>query len=95
MNKYDERGYKLLAAAVVEQAAKDALGWTPTKKEPHTRECQINEVKNFFCSERSIFGLYMPKTDGRSLYKRIIDNYNMYGSYNSTKGKVSDGSKRD
>ncbi len=81
MEKYNERGYKLLATAIVEQAAKDAFGWAPGIKGDTSRKHQIEEVKQFFYSQ--LFMLYMPNTDGKRLYKKIIDNFNKYGHYNS------------
>ena len=55
MEKYDERGYRLLATAIVEQAAKDAMGWgyTAGSTEYHSRNRQIEEVKDFFCNKNS------------------------------------------
>ena len=84
MEKYDEKGYRLLATAIVEQAAKDAMGWgyTAGSKEPHSRKGQMEDVKNFFCNKNSLFVMYMPNTDGVSLYKRIMNNYKVYGRYN-------------
>lgn len=84
MEKYDERGYRLLATAIVEQAAKDAMGWgyTAGSTEYHSRNRQIEEVKDFFCNKNSLFVMYMPNTDGVSLYKRIMNNYKVYGRYN-------------
>lgn len=83
MEERDERGYKLLAAAIVEQAAKDAMGWGYTSgvKEIHSRTSQIEEVKDFFCNKNSVFVLYMPNTDGNSLYRKIMNNYEKYGRY--------------
>lgn len=78
---YDEKGYKLLAVAIVEQAARDAMGWTSNNKECHSKKRQMDEVKDFFCNDKSIFGLCMPRTDGKALYKKIIENYNKYGKF--------------
>ena len=84
MEKYDERGYMNLAVAIVEQAARDANGWAPGIKEAHSKNHQVEEVKRFFCDEKSIFGLCMPKSDGHRLYKQIMENYRRLGKYNAS-----------
>lgn len=61
--------YLRLAAAIVEQAAKDANGF------------RRNEVRKFFCEESSIFAMCMPNTDGKTFYEGVMHNYEVFGSY--------------
>ena len=64
-----KEAYLRLAAAIVEQAAKDAVSF------------RKNEVRKFFCDENSIFALCMPNTDGETFYNGVMHNYSLYGSY--------------
>lgn len=83
--------YARLAVAIVEQAAKDACGWgcfnrnkkdqLAEKNYEFNKAWQINSVKRFFCDDDSIFALCMPNTDGPTLYKMIMHNYEVYGNY--------------
>ena len=88
-----DQAYARLAVAIVEQAAKDAngySGWVYGSKKnaiermqlvEFNRDWQKEEVKQFFNDINSIFSLCMPNTDGPTLYKMIMRNYEVYGSY--------------
>lgn len=78
--------YAKLGIAVVEQAAKDALGYSYTNgnRKPSTewgKARQINEVKQFFYDPEGLFVLCMPSTDGPTFYEKILSNYEKYGNY--------------
>ena len=83
--------YARLAVAIVEQAAKDANGWgyfnrtkedwLTEKNHEFNKNWQINSVRHFFCDDDSIFALCMPNTDGPTMYKMIMHNYEVYGNY--------------
>ena len=78
IERYDELGCKMLAAAIVEQAAKDAKG---CKDSVYRGKGALNQIKEFFCDPDSPFIMYMPNTDGKALYDKIMSNYNKYGDY--------------
>lgn len=94
-----EEGYKRLAVAIVEQAAKDAKGYgynadrtmdpgAGNKKLECNKTWQMQSVEWFFCSDDSLFSLCMPNTDGPTLYKMILHNYEVYGNYISPQQTV-------
>lgn len=72
--------YARLAAAIVEQAAKDANGY-PDKRRYSNRAWQKEEVRRFFCDPDSLFTLCMPNTDGELMYNKIMQNYAKYGQW--------------
>lgn len=91
-----DNNYALLAAAIVEQACKDAMGYfSYGKKErekskdqrgdevvvKHRRIAQMEEVKRFFTDKNSIFSLCMPNTDGKALLDQVYENFKKYGDY--------------
>lgn len=78
--------YAKLGIAVVEQAAKDALGYgyTNGNRIPNSewaKQKQMKEVKSFFYDPEGLFVLCMPKTDGPTFYEKILSNYEKYGDY--------------
>ena len=86
--------YFRLAVAIVEQAAKDANGYSgwaygarkSTRdnllySKEFNRNWQREEVKRFFYDIDGIFPMCMPNTDGPALYKMIMHNYEVYGNY--------------
>lgn len=78
MKRFDDLGCKMLAAAIVEQAAKDARG---CRDGMNRGKGATNQIKEFFCDPDSPFTMYMPNTDGKALYDKIMDNYSKYGDY--------------
>ena len=94
--KFSEEGYKRLAAAIVEQACKDAMGYPAVYKRKksdkklskedeelsrNSKKAQREEVRRFFCDENSLFAFCMPHTDGKMLLNRVYDNFKKYGNY--------------
>ena len=91
----NDENYAMLAAAIVEQACKDAMGYVTFSKKvrkPKTdrvikrkyrdnKKDQMEEVRRFFCDEDSIFGLCMPHTDGEALLEKVYDNFEKYNNY--------------
>lgn len=60
--------YARLGIAIVQQACKDARSYP-------------REVRNFFCSDNSIFPFCMPNTDGKALLDQVYKNYEKYDYY--------------
>ena len=90
---YCMAGYQALAAAIIEQAAKDANGYTPEtgkgKNDKNAKERrklnrgdQMREVKKFFCDPNGLFNaLSTDKVVGEAVYNQIMENYRKYGKY--------------
>lgn len=79
--EYSMLGYQRLAAAIVEQAARDAV-------DDSGKPVQI--VRKFFCDANSMFQLYMPNSDGRAVYKQILENYKKHGNFVPPGTKLAD-----
>lgn len=93
-------GYLNLAAAIIEQAAKDAMGYPKdhsvrktvdketTELRKMNRRDQMNEVKRFFCDPNSTFRIFASeRIDGEAMYDQIMYNWKTYNNWHAPSPK--------
>ena len=92
-----DAGYLNLAAAVIEQAAKDAMGYPKDYSvrrrtaDEETKELrrmnrrdQMKEVERFFCDPNSTFRIFASeRVDGRAMYDQIMYNWKTYNNWHA------------
>lgn len=98
-----DEGYMRLAAAVIEQAAKDAMGYPKdysvrrtadketTELRKMNRKDQMEEVKRFFCDPNSTFKIFASsRVDGKAMYDQIMYNWKTYNNWHPPAPKIQE-----